>query len=210
MGWCFQTFVLLFVSPHPHFPAIPHGMWDLSSPTRDQTRAPALEGKVLTSGPSGKPWDFLFWRDNGSWAWKRRKVTGRRPRRTECPALPTSFPVWCSLSLHSHQKCQELKWRIRTEFPHRTYVFNSLLWLPPKLLTSLSFHRLRFPAWLQSTCSVTSQRVLPLELCLARWQLKPWRQAGRLATEREGGSTHRRAYRAVFVSGGGCGWFSSW
>ena len=32
-------------------------MWDLSSPTRetrDQTRPPALEGEILTTGPSGK------------------------------------------------------------------------------------------------------------------------------------------------------------
>ena len=30
------------------------GMWDLSCPTRDLTRTPALEGKVLTIGPLGK------------------------------------------------------------------------------------------------------------------------------------------------------------
>ena len=30
------------------------GMWDLSSPTRDQTHTPALEGEVLTSGLPGK------------------------------------------------------------------------------------------------------------------------------------------------------------
>ena len=34
----------------------PRGMWDLSSPTRDwpRTPCPALEGKVLTTGPRGK------------------------------------------------------------------------------------------------------------------------------------------------------------
>ena len=34
------------------FLAAPHGMWDLSSPTRDQIHAPppALEGRVLTTG----------------------------------------------------------------------------------------------------------------------------------------------------------------
>ena len=127
-----------------NFLTIPHGMW--VPPPGIKPIAPALEGKVLTTGPSGKPWDFLFWQDNGSWAWKRRKVTSRRLQRTECPALPTSFPVWCSLSLHSHQKCQELKRRIKTEFLHRTCVYNSLLWLLPKLLTSLSFHRFCFLA----------------------------------------------------------------
>ena len=30
------------------------GMWDLSSPTRDGTQPPALEGRVLTTGPPGK------------------------------------------------------------------------------------------------------------------------------------------------------------
>ena len=29
------------------------GMWDLSSQIRDQTCTPALEGKVLTTGPPG-------------------------------------------------------------------------------------------------------------------------------------------------------------
>ena len=29
------------------------GMWDLSSPTRDPTVPPALEGEVLTIGPPG-------------------------------------------------------------------------------------------------------------------------------------------------------------
>ena len=32
----------------------PKGMWDFSSPTRDQTCTPTLEGKVLTNGPPGK------------------------------------------------------------------------------------------------------------------------------------------------------------
>ena len=27
------------------------GMWDLSSPTRDRTRTPAMEGEVLSTGP---------------------------------------------------------------------------------------------------------------------------------------------------------------
>ena len=29
------------------------GKWDLSSPTRDQTHVPALEGRFLTTGPPG-------------------------------------------------------------------------------------------------------------------------------------------------------------
>ena len=38
----------------------PRGMWDLSSPTRDWTRAPpALEGEVLTTGPPGSPYLVL-------------------------------------------------------------------------------------------------------------------------------------------------------
>jgi len=32
----------------------PQGLWDLSSPIRDQTHIPSLEGEVLTTGPPGK------------------------------------------------------------------------------------------------------------------------------------------------------------
>ena len=41
----------------------PRGMWDLSSPTRDQTVSPELEGQVLTTGPPGKSqnlWIFVL------------------------------------------------------------------------------------------------------------------------------------------------------
>ena len=39
-----------------------NGMWDLSSPTRDQTRFPALESRFLTTGPPGKsPVGLLVW-----------------------------------------------------------------------------------------------------------------------------------------------------
>ena len=34
--------------------------WDLSSPTRDGTHIPLLEGRVLTTGPPGKCPPFLF------------------------------------------------------------------------------------------------------------------------------------------------------
>ena len=33
---------------------MPHGTWDLSSLIKDQIHAPALEIKVLTTGPPGK------------------------------------------------------------------------------------------------------------------------------------------------------------
>ena len=36
------------------FLAAPHGMWDLSSQTRDRTRAPCSGSTVLTTGPPGK------------------------------------------------------------------------------------------------------------------------------------------------------------
>ena len=29
----------------------PQGMWNLNSPTRDQTHTPVLEGEILTTGP---------------------------------------------------------------------------------------------------------------------------------------------------------------
>ena len=31
-----------------------HGIWGLSSPTRDQTSSPTLQGRFLTTGPPGK------------------------------------------------------------------------------------------------------------------------------------------------------------
>ena len=39
---------------------LPRGMWDLSSPTKDRTHIPYLEGKVLTTGPSGKSYLFFL------------------------------------------------------------------------------------------------------------------------------------------------------
>ena len=35
----------------------PRGMWDLSSPTRDWTRAPCSGNRILTTGPQGNPTD---------------------------------------------------------------------------------------------------------------------------------------------------------
>lgn len=33
----------------------PSDMWNLSSPTKDHTRAPCTRDTVLTTGPAGKP-----------------------------------------------------------------------------------------------------------------------------------------------------------
>ena len=38
------------------------GMWDLSSPTRDQTHTPCIERRVFTTGPLGSP-SILFIKD---------------------------------------------------------------------------------------------------------------------------------------------------
>ena len=43
-----------------HSGATPCGMWDLSSPNRDPTRAPALKCDVLTTGPPGKSKGGVF------------------------------------------------------------------------------------------------------------------------------------------------------
>ena len=37
-----------------------HGMWDLSSRPRMEPASPAFEGRVLTSGPPGKPLHYFF------------------------------------------------------------------------------------------------------------------------------------------------------
>ena len=39
---------------------MPHNMWDLSSPTWDQTQSPALEGRFLTTGPPGRSPLFIL------------------------------------------------------------------------------------------------------------------------------------------------------
>ena len=38
----------------------PQGMWDLVSQARIKLLPPALEGKVLTTGPQGSPDKFYF------------------------------------------------------------------------------------------------------------------------------------------------------
>ena len=40
--------------------AVPCSTWDLSSPTRDQTRAPCSGSSVLTTGPPGSPSVFFL------------------------------------------------------------------------------------------------------------------------------------------------------
>lgn len=51
LQYCFFFYVLLLW---------PGGMWNLSSPIRNQTHIPALESKVLTNEPSGKSLDIAF------------------------------------------------------------------------------------------------------------------------------------------------------
>ena len=57
--WTFFKSLYLYWICYNTAPALylgfgPGGMWDLSSPTRDQTHIPVLEGEVLTTGPPGK------------------------------------------------------------------------------------------------------------------------------------------------------------
>ena len=40
---------------------LPHGMWNLSSPTRIKPTSPALEGGSLTTGPPGKSLDVSIY-----------------------------------------------------------------------------------------------------------------------------------------------------
>ena len=53
--WILLFLILFFI--YFCFLAMPHGMWDLSSLTRDWTCAPCI-GRVLITGPPGKP---LIW-----------------------------------------------------------------------------------------------------------------------------------------------------
>ena len=50
--WVFCLFVFPFWQCH--------SMWDLSSPTRDQTHAPCSGSAVLTTKPPGKSLDLLL------------------------------------------------------------------------------------------------------------------------------------------------------
>ena len=62
---CTQPFLFLltnsiFIFIIFYFLAAPRGMWNLSSPTRDGTRAPCSGSAVLTTGPPGKSRQTLF------------------------------------------------------------------------------------------------------------------------------------------------------
>ena len=63
--WLSLSLSWLLVQPsswlrfHFFFLATPHGMWDLSSPTRDQTCNPFIGNVVLTVGPPGKSCLFI-------------------------------------------------------------------------------------------------------------------------------------------------------
>ena len=59
---------LFFVCLFFNFLATPHGMWDLSSPTRDRTHDPCIGSRVLTTGPVGKSLPSLSL-DHGKAGW---------------------------------------------------------------------------------------------------------------------------------------------
>ena len=45
---------------HMDLVALRLGLWDLSSPTGDQTHVPVLQGEFLNTGPTGKSHQLLF------------------------------------------------------------------------------------------------------------------------------------------------------
>ena len=62
------------------------GMWDLSSPTRDGTQLPALEGRVLTTGPPGKSAIILIF---------RKKKNCFREDSVQFSSVAQSCPTFC-------------------------------------------------------------------------------------------------------------------
>jgi len=61
-------------------------MWDLSSPTRDGTQLPALEGRVLTTGPPGKSAIILIF---------RKKKNCFREDSVQFSSVAQSCPTFC-------------------------------------------------------------------------------------------------------------------
>ena len=62
-----------------------------SSPIRDWTHTPALEGEVLTSGPEGSPLPGFYY---------RKLFCNLKPWRYCCPT--TEIERWGAISLHVH------------------------------------------------------------------------------------------------------------
>ena len=90
------------------------GMWDLSSPTRDQTSAPTVQGRFFTTGPPGKylKRPFQTW-IIGSKSWLKIQQERATSKFIKWPCFPQSwsllvrlthlqqFPSW-ELSDRSH------------------------------------------------------------------------------------------------------------
>ena len=70
------------------------GMWDLSSPTRDGNQPPALEGRVLTTGPPGKSAIILIFRKKKKNCFREDSVQFSSVAQS-CPTL--CDPMNCSM-----------------------------------------------------------------------------------------------------------------
>ena len=85
------------------------GMWDLSSPTRDQTWAPTLQGRFVTTGPPGKylKRPFQTW-IIGSKSWL--KIQQERPtsKFIKWPCFPQSWSLLVRLTCLQHFPSWEL------------------------------------------------------------------------------------------------------
>ena len=60
MSWILERFKNFFFHNFFNFLAMPHGMWDLNSLTRDQTCTPCIGSAVLTTGLPGKYLEVLL------------------------------------------------------------------------------------------------------------------------------------------------------
>ena len=54
---CMQALCRMDSSCGARAQQLPGGIWDLSSPSRDQTQSPTFEGGFLTPGPPGESWE---------------------------------------------------------------------------------------------------------------------------------------------------------
>ena len=128
------------------------GMWDLSSPTRDGTQPPALEGRVLTTGPPGKSAIILIFRKKKTVSEKIQFSSVQSLSRVQLFATPWTAACQASLSITNFRSSLKLT-SIESVMPSsRLILCRPLLLLPPilpsiRVFSNESTLRMRWPKY---------------------------------------------------------------
>ena len=128
--------------------ATPHGMWDLSSPTRDHTHAPCIGSTVLPTGPTGQSLVFLL------------EVMIAVVLHCWAPPVPRSSPPPLPHLLVSGALCNTRMWLGVYEFVLLLVSF------PNAIACGLFFS---FPSWLSLT-SVEEGRLRTKNVPRSSWR----------------------------------------